>query len=913
MNDSSAEGLEALMHFLYQAPIGLVQATLDGEVTMINPMSAQLLMPLAPDGDLSNLFDVLQAVAPQLRAQAAAAPYPGGEICDGLHVPLDVAPIGDEVPPTLSVRLLRLDASTLMCSVTDVTAALRLERQHVAAELRDASRIDALTGMPNRTVVLERIERAMRRARVDPDYRFAVLFINGDRFNRVNVTLGQAAGDDLLRLIAARINGNMRQRDDLGLQAETGQTAARLGADEFVVVLETVHGPDVAAAADAVARRLVDALGKPYTIDTVPVHSAASVGVVLGDDSATDAEAVLQDASLAMREAKRSGGARHCIFEPQMKQRARERACLESELRLAIHEGHLFVVYQPITRLADVSVAGVEALVRWQHPLRGVVSPLEFIGIAEETGLIAPLGAFVLNTACRQFAAWQQNLGERAPQVLSVNLSRAQLVEPTLIDEVRHALQSSGVAPACLQLEITESLAAETPLIQARLHELKALGVMLALDDFGTGYSSLASLHLWPVDVIKIDRSFVNQVTSSAHHRVLVEATVCVARSLGMGTVAEGVETVEQAEVLRALQCDKGQGYLYARPLDAEAATHWLAARAPATPSRACTTASAGAEVADFTQRLLQQLDCSHIAVGLFDPQERLVYANRSYRDVHCRGLEGTPTWEDIMRAAHCRGEGLLIESNDIDGWIGDARRRYRQQPRRIFEADLSDGRSLRVAEETAPDGWQLYVSSDVTSVKVNEADLRRARDVALVASITDPLTGLPNRRHIFARLDALMTQAFELRLPLTVVVIDIDMFKQINDVHGHAAGDSALVAFAAQLNATLRPRDVLGRMGGEEFLLLLMNTSRAGAERVLGEARAALQADTLLQQVLGLKLNFSAGVTVAQPGDSSDSLWQRADRGMYAAKAAGRGCDVFVEPPDAPTAGVERQRSASG
>ena len=580
MIDSSPEAHEALMQFLYQAPIGLVQATLDGEITMINPMSAQLLMPLAPAGDLSNLFDVLQAATPQLRAQAAAAPYPGGEVCDGLRFAVGAAPPGEELPPTLSLRVLRLDARMLMCSLTDVTAALRLERLQVAAELRDASRIDALTAMPNLAVVLERIERALQRARGDPDYRFVLLFINGDRFNRVNVTLGQAAGDDLLRLMGARINGSVRQRDGAGLQAEAGQTAARLGADEFVVLLEAVNGPDVAAAADAVARRLVEVLGKPYTIGTVPVHSAASVGAVLGDGSAINAAALLQDASLAMREAKRSGGARHCVFKPQMKQRACERARLESELRLAIDEGQLFVVYQPITHLGDASVAGVEALVRGQHPLRGLVSPLEFIGMAEETGLIAPLGAFVLNAACRQLAAWQQQLGERAPQILSVNLSRAQLVEPTLVDEVRHALQTSVVAPARLQLEITESLAAESPLIQARLHELKALGVMLALDDFGTGYSSLASLHQWPVDVIKIDRSFVSQVTSSAHHRVLVQATVLVARSLGLGTVAEGVETAEQAEVLRALQCDKGQGYFYARPLGADAATQWLAAQA---------------------------------------------------------------------------------------------------------------------------------------------------------------------------------------------------------------------------------------------------------------------------------------------------------------------------------------------
>ena len=578
MNEPSSAAHEALMQFLYQAPIGLVQATLDGEITMINPMSAQLLMPLAPTGNLSNLFDVLRAAAPQLRGHAAAAPYPGGEVCDGLHISMGPPPVGEEIPPTLSIRLLRLDAHMLMCNVTDVTAALRLEQQHVQTELRDASRTDSLTAMPNRIVVLERIECALRRARIDPDHHFAVLFINGDRFNRVNVSLGPAAGDELLRIMASRVNAAVRQRDKVLHNVQDEQMAGRLGVDEFVVVLDGVQSLDVAA---LVAQRLVDALRKPYTVGGVVVHSTASVGVALGSFVSADADTVLQDASLAMREAKRAGGARYCVFEALMKERAWRRASLESELRLAVQDGQLFVVYQPIIDLDNDRVAGFEALVRWQHPRRGVVSPIEFIEIAEETGLIGPLGAFVLNTSCRQFALWRRKFEGGAPQVLSVNLSRAQLLESTLVDEVRQALKLSGIPAESLQLEITESLAAESPLIQSRLHELKALGVKLALDDFGTGYSSLASLHLWPMDVIKIDRSFVSQVTSSAHHRVLVEATVMVARSLGMSTVAEGVETEEQASVLTTLRCDKVQGYLYGRPMGGEEATHWLTERTP--------------------------------------------------------------------------------------------------------------------------------------------------------------------------------------------------------------------------------------------------------------------------------------------------------------------------------------------
>ncbi|MDP2005575.1 MAG: EAL domain-containing protein [Rubrivivax sp.] len=753
--------------------------------------------------------------------------------------------------------------------------------------------------MPNRAAVLECIERALQSASADPAFEFAVLFINGDRFDSVNLTHGLTGGDEVLRAMAARVNGTVRQRDAVGRTADAASTIGRLGGDEFVVVLEDVRS---AALACRVAQRLVDALNRPYTLGGQQVHLSCSVGVVMGSDAAAgaDADAVLQDAGLAMREAKRAGGARLCLFEPPMKERAWRRGSLEGELRQAIDGGQLFVVYQPIRKLADGAVDSVEALVRWRHPQRGTVPPVEFIEIAEETGLIAPLGAFVLDTACQQFVQWQQTLGTRAPRLLSVNLSRAQLADPAITARVQQALQRAGLAPCCLQLEVTESLAAADAQIPARLHELKALGVTLALDDFGTGYSSLASLHQWPVDVIKIDRSFVSQLETSTHHRVLVQATVRVARSLGMGTVAEGVETEGQAAALRALGCDKVQGYLYARPLTADDATRWLVAEAeaeapaPPPPPGASAPTALRAEVAE---RLLERLDRAAIAVALFDPDERLAYANQSFLDIHWQGMAGTPRWEDIMRTAHRRRQGLRIDTEDIDGWLAGVRLRYRQRPLRSFDSDLTDGRWMRVIEETAADGWMLNVSSDVTTLKASEAELRQARDAALIASVTDPLTGLPNRRQVFARLQELLTEAGQLRVPLTVAVIDLDEFKRVNDTHGHGVGDQVLVTFARRVSASLRPRDMLGRIGGEEFLLVLANTGPAGAARVLGEVRAALQADLRLPQAPGLGINFSSGVTQARPGDDVEALWQRADAALLQAKGGGRGREVVVPP----------------
>jgi diguanylate cyclase (GGDEF)-like protein len=567
---------EALIQFLYQSPIGLLQARLDGEVLMANPMSAQLLVPLAPGGNLLNLFEALQGVAPQLRAQTQALGEASGVICESLRVA--VAHPRSPVK-SLDIRLLKLDADTLIASVSDATAAALDEEQRVASQLRDATRTDSLTLIPNRAVALERIEQALLQASADPAYQFALLFINIDRFNRVNASLGPGVGDELLRLVATRLTHTVRLGDVVvsGIAAQSRtQTAARLGSDEFVVVLEGLRRADDA---HGVAQRLLDVLAKPYGIAREQLHLSASMGVVLRDQAEGDADAVLQDASTAMRVAKREGGGRYCVFEPPMKQRAARRGQVESDLRRALAQGELFVVYQPLVDLVGGACSGVEALVRWQHPTRGLVSPVEFIEVAEETGLIAPLGAFVLATACRQFAAWQRELGTAAPQILSVNLSRAQLADAELPEQVAQVLDDSGLAARHLQLEITESLAAQGEVVQLMLHQLKALGIGLALDDFGTGYSSLASLHLLPVDVVKIDRSFVSQAETSAHHRVLIEATVRVARSLGMRTVAEGIETVGQADILAELACDKGQGYLYARPLPATDARAWIAAR----------------------------------------------------------------------------------------------------------------------------------------------------------------------------------------------------------------------------------------------------------------------------------------------------------------------------------------------
>lgn len=580
-----AEEYEALVQFLYLAPVGLAQASLSGEVLMLNPKSAQLLMPLSRDGRLDNLFTVLEGVAPQLRSLVEAFEEPSGVVCEPVRIHTAATAAGQAVPQVISLSLLKLEGLRLMAVFSDVTLEVQREQQGLAQHLSDATRIDALTRMPNRAAVRDEIQRAMARPPSEASCGFAVLFMNCDRFKQINDTVGHAAGDEVLGLMADRLRATLRPYDRFGRQGGTGagleQTAARVGGDEFVVVLDDMRRPDDV---HAVAQRLLDVLAKPYGMGARQFHCGVSMGVVLRAQAAGDADAVLQDASIAMVEAKRAGGARYVVFEPAMRERAARRVSIAADLRVALAEGQLFVVYQPVVALQagagprDGATFGVEALVRWRHPVRGVVPPLEFIGVAEECGLIGAVGDFVLTSACRQFVQWRQQLGPLAPCMLAVNLSRAQLSQPGWVHTVHQILQDTGMDPQRLQFEVTESLAAQDESVQARLHELKALRLTLALDDFGTGYSSLASLHLLPVDTVKIDRSFVSKADTSPHHRVLIEATVRVAGSLGMNTVAEGIETEAQAAVVRQLGCEKGQGYLFSRPLPAGDVAGWLEA-----------------------------------------------------------------------------------------------------------------------------------------------------------------------------------------------------------------------------------------------------------------------------------------------------------------------------------------------
>ncbi|WP_229467222.1 bifunctional diguanylate cyclase/phosphodiesterase [Massilia sp. Mn16-1_5] len=588
MQVEQIDAYEALVQFLYRAPIGLVQTNLDGAVEMLNPMASSLLMPLARDGGLDNLFATLEDVAPQLKQMADGFDQPSGVVCEALRVPLGSEYSAPGAPQVLSISLLKLDPERLMAAITDATLEIQREQENLRRRLRSAARTDALTRLPNRSAAVEQLQTLL--GRTGSEDRFALLFINCDRFRQINDTLGQSAGDRLLTGVGDRLLAALADRMRAGGLPANGRIdpaaggaglVARLGGDEFVVLLDGLRHPDEA---ERLALRLLDALARPHQVDGHEVACRASIGVFWdGGADGRDADAVIGDASIAMVEAKRAGGARHVLFEAAMRERAARRADIEAQLRTALAEEQLFVMYQPVVGLnPDGSTdhsAGVEALVRWQHPVRGLVPPFDFIGVAEECGLIDAIGDFVLERSCRDFMRWREQLGDAAPRLMAVNLSRAQLAQPAWTAKVAAILARTGMPAASLQLEVTESLAAQDEHIQVRLHELKGLGIKLALDDFGTGYSSLSSLHLLPVDTVKIDRSFVCKADTSHHHRVLIEATVKVAQSLGMNTVAEGIETQAQADAVRAQACAKGQGYFYSRPLVSNALVEWIGAQ----------------------------------------------------------------------------------------------------------------------------------------------------------------------------------------------------------------------------------------------------------------------------------------------------------------------------------------------
>lgn len=463
----------------------------------------------------------------------------------------------------------------MVVTVRDIT-----ERKAFEKQLTQQAFYDALTGLPNRVLFRDRLGQALVRAGRRKD-AVGVLFLDLDNFKLVNDSLGHQFGDSLLTEAAARLRACVRAQD----------TVARLGEDEFVVILELLAGEEDAV---PVAKAIAHQFGRPFVLDGREVVVTVSIGIAISDAGQETAESLLRDADIAMYRAKSDGRARYIIFDPSMHTDSLARLELENDLRHALDHDELRVHYQPIVMMESGEFTEVEALVRWQHPIRGLVSPGEFIPIAEETGLIIPLGLWVLEEACRQVVAWHEQFATKTPLTLSVNLSPRQFQQPSLVADVARTLKESGLPANCLKLEITEGVIMRDVEATIRtLWELKNLGLQLAIDDFGTGYSSLSYLKRLPLDVLKIDRSFVSGIGHNQEDTAIVHAIMALAKSLNLKVTGEGIETVEQAALLGEWGCDRGQGYLFSRPLDGQKAGALLE-----TAARQISAASARAEMA---------------------------------------------------------------------------------------------------------------------------------------------------------------------------------------------------------------------------------------------------------------------------------------------------------------------------
>ena len=441
-----------------------------------------------------------------------------------------------------------------------ISAQLQESKDH----FRHAAFHDALTKLPNRTLLTENLKFVIERAKQHEDYQFAVLFLDLDRFKNVNDSLGHSIGDQLLIAMARRLEHCIRESD----------MVSRLGGDEFAILLDGISN---SSDATNMAKRIQAKLESPFNLSGHEVFTTTSIGIALSSTGYDHPEAMLRDADTAMYRAKAQGKACYELFDKGMHTRAVYLLQMENDLRRALEREEFRVHYQPIVSLENGQLAGFEALIRWQHPEKGFISPVDFISLAEDTGLVIPLGMWVLKTACQQLARWQWQSPSNRHLFMSVNLSSKQTSQTDLVGEIREVLKETHVEPRHLKLEITESAVMDDAEKTVQLlRRLKALGVQISIDDFGMGYSSLGYLHRFPVDTLKIDRSFVMRIGEADENLEIVRTIISLAENMGMDVVAEGVETLAQFSQLRALKCQYGQGYLFARPVDADSIDGWI-------------------------------------------------------------------------------------------------------------------------------------------------------------------------------------------------------------------------------------------------------------------------------------------------------------------------------------------------
>jgi diguanylate cyclase (GGDEF)-like protein/PAS domain S-box-containing protein len=567
----AAESLSILDTLQSSAPVGFSFVDQDFRFVRVNEKAAAINGVSVRDHLGRTMAEVIPQFWPQLEASYRGVLARGEPILN-----VEVASETAEDPGRLhfwleSLYPIRVDGEiigvgAIFVDVTDLKEAEQTQSD-LTNELRYQALHDSLTGLPNRTLILDRAEQMLARGRRN-NLATGALFIDLDNFKDINDTLGHRVGDQLLVELARRLTSELRETDTVG----------RLGGDEFVVLTESLpavggseaagqleEGTSADIVSTSVAERILQLLREPFALgDSQSLHTVtASIGIATGPRPT--AEELLRDADVALYEAKAAGKKRYVLFQPQMRQAVENHVELQMDLSSAVERDEFFLAYQPIFEIDTCAVVGVEALLRWQHPIRGMVMPDEFIPMLEESGLILTVGRQVLLRACQQAAEWHRAGYDLS---MSVNVSPRQLDSPGVVSDITAALETSGLDPRHLVVEITESTLMRDPASTVeRISQLKALGISVAVDDFGTGYSSLAYLRRFPVDILKIDRTFIASMASSERSSALIHTLVQLGKSLGLDTVAEGIEEQEQLEQLRDEQCDTGQGLLYAKPL----------------------------------------------------------------------------------------------------------------------------------------------------------------------------------------------------------------------------------------------------------------------------------------------------------------------------------------------------------
>lgn len=544
------------------APAGMSILDLDGRFLNVNQALCNLLgytkaellqttwLEMTHPDDLpSNLNIIHKIVSGELPYAQFEKRYLN-KIGETLHAVVSIAPLQNSQD----------ELHQLAVQVIDIT-----ERKRAEEQLTHDAIHDGLTGLANRAFFMNQLQMALKMSERHSGYEFAILFVDVDRFKRINDSLGHVVGDQLLVAIANVLIRCTKSTD----------TVARLGGDEFAILLEDVH--DVHDAI-RVAQRIQDDLVPPFRLAGHDVVTTASIGIVLSAADYQHGTELMRDADIAMYRAKDNGRNCYEVFDKVMHARAVQMLKLEADLQRAIDQQEFMAYYQPVVSLTTGQLSGFEALIRWQPTDQPMISPNQFIPLAEDNGMIVPIGEWMLQLACQQFRAWQQEFPLTANLQISVNLASRQLAEDSLIDQIDHILQSTGLAGACLKLELTERMLMEnSSVVVSRLQQLKERNIQLSIDDFGTGFSSLSYLHQFPIDTLKIDRSFVDQMDITTGQSGIVQAIVNLAHALDMDAIAEGIETQQQVQTLQTLGCEYGQGYYFARPLPAEEVRSLLA------------------------------------------------------------------------------------------------------------------------------------------------------------------------------------------------------------------------------------------------------------------------------------------------------------------------------------------------